>query len=346
MEPITSNDLKKEITELINSGENAYSVALFGISTHYLLGAQTEIDYDFFDFLEEVEMDAVPDAESDDGAFLELITLYYLLVENVQDFEKGVNWMPGLSPQQKQTILNWPKNYILSVFELKVMGKNVAYKDLRDGKVYDMGYAASEIGLTANNKEKIKLVSLILPTEDTYLAAPPVFYPINDLAFARMKKIPDTEEYEYAILLECSDFLDSKYSDDDVEFDDLDLSDYTFYPAVKNAGETDKSFAKRMLKQNTFFQIFAHYTQAEKLLVKVIKTFPQLFHAYTNANELLEALRLLFVGEEFDDEELTSSSDEVSIFWYTLIKEHLPKEVKAIKPYIISDGLDDDDLMF
>lgn len=351
VEQYNIDDLKKELTKMIGSGEDIYSISLFGITTHFLLNAKKTMDFAFFEYLEEVSPEVIsdPSSEDEEGSFLEVATLYYLLAKNNKGFKKSVNWLPEISAGQKKKIMDWPKNYILSIFELKDKNDEVFYKDVRDGKEYSMGFYASEIGLEKVNTDKLTIVSLIVPTDERYLATPPVFYPLNDLAFAKLKKTKDKADYEYAVLKESSDYLTNLYDDDDFDMDEFELDFdelHPFYPADRTLGESDKGFAKRLLEQSKFFEDFEYYNQAEKFMIKVIQTFPQLFHSDANAHELLEALRLIFVDEQFDADDLRMLSDEVPIFWFTLIKKHLSQEVAALEPYIVPDGFDDDELPF
>lgn len=351
MDRFDINDLKQELTKLIGMGEDAYSVALSGITSYHVISSQKSMDFGYFEFLEEVGADIDPDPflEEDKQAFLEISILYYLLARNSRSFRQAINWLPGLTADQKKIVSAWPKNYIFSIFQLKVKDDDVIYQDLKDGKEYTMNFSASSVGLADANKDKLTMISLIVPVGQHYMSAPLVFYPVNELAFAKMKKAKDKINYEYAVLLEASDYLSDLYEDDD-DFDFDDLFDYDdfhpFYAAERTSGESDQDFAKRLLEQSKFFEDFEHHSQAEKFMIKVIQTFPQLFHSYANAHELLEALRLLFVDEQFDVEELQMLSDEVPIFWFTLIKKHLPQEVAALEPYIVPDVFDDNELPF
>lgn len=198
---------EKEVRELIAGGEDPYSVALFGITTKYLLESQTKIDFGFFELLDEVDVIAGSPSsfEGDEGPYLELLALYYLIARNTLTFSQGVNWMTHLTPDQRQVILSWPKNYVLSVFDLIIKDDLVLHKDLKTGKEYLMDYSPEDIGLP-EDKLNIRLLTIIVPTEKNYLSAMPIFLPLDDLSLAKIKRSPSKQEYELALLIECSNF--------------------------------------------------------------------------------------------------------------------------------------------
>ncbi|MGG5318992.1 hypothetical protein [Enterococcus sp. AZ072] len=341
MKPINSNDLKKEVRELIAGGEDPYSVALFGITTKYLLESQTKIDFGFFELLDEVDVIAGSPSsfEGDEGPYLELLAFYYLIARNTLTFSQGVNWMTHLSPDQRQVILSWPKNYVLSVFDLIIKDDLVLHKDLKTGKEYLMDYSPEDIGLP-EDKLNIRLLTIIVPTEKNYLSAMPIFLPLDDLSLAKIKRSPSKQEYELALLIECSNFLDAQ-AEDNWENEEFLPEDVGFYPANRKFGESDKDFARRLLLQSKFFQDFPYHTHAEALMIKVVQTFPQLFFSTSNAHALLEAVEILFTKAKFNKMDFELMSDELAFFWCLLIKEHLPREVEALAPYLVPDKFDD-----
>ena len=342
MKPLNTTALKNELRELIMSGEDPYSVALFGITTHYLLEAQNNIDFPFFDLLDDVTRNFLTpdDYNGDAGPFLELLAFYYLLAQNVAGFSQSTHWMPLLTDEQRQTILKWPKNYVLSIFELSIKDENVWYKDLKTGKDYQLAYSPEELEVP-ENKQGLPLITILIPTEEGYLSSMPFFIPLDDFTFAKIKRSKGKREYELAVLKECNKYRDDQFEED---WDAIDFSfeEIRFRSAGRKSGETDEELAKRLLEQNAFFQNFPLYSQAEELMIKIIQTFPQMFFKNSDADALMEGLKMVFTMENFTKSDMNLMSDELSFFWYLLIKEHLPKEVAALTPYEGPKGFPDD----
>lgn len=345
VKPLNMTDLKNEMRELIINGEDPYSVALFGITTHYLLEAQNKIDFSFFELLDDVTMNFLTpeDYDGDAGPFLELLAFYYLLAQNVAGFSQSTNWMPMLTDEQRQTILKWPKNYVLSLFELSIKDETVWHKDMKTGKEYQLAYTPEDLELPMNPRN-VRLITILVPTEQGYLSSIPFFVPLDDFTFAKIKRSQGQREYELAILKECYKYRDDQYDEEDWNVEDFTFEDIRFHSAARKAEETDEAFAKRLLEQNPFFQNFPLYSQAENLMIKVIQTFPQLFFKNSDADALLEGIKMLFTMQTFTKSDMSLMSDELCFFWYLLIKEHLPEEVKALTPYNGPEGFSNDTL--
>lgn len=350
MEPLSTKELRKEMAELITDGEFPYSVAIFGISTHYLSGTQTKVDARYLRFLENIRLNipSAMEATDDDGALLELATFYYLLTQNQQAFQKGLEWMPKLTAKQKKKISTWPQKYVFSVFELIFKGTQVFSKNLIDGKEYLMVYSTTELDLQAPTST-IRMITILVPVEDAYLSAPPIFCPADDLLLAKLKQIKDKQTYGQTLLTQASQYVNNQIQQfmDEEAFEEERI----FYPANKRFGETDKGLAKRLLRQSEFFQHYPNYEQAENFLVKVISTFPQLFFAQSDGLALIEALEMLFTDQEIEEAELPMMANDLSVFWYFLLKKHLPDDVAAVEPIDLNQMMDfgpfsDDELPF
>lgn len=343
MKPLNTAELKKELRELIMSGEDPYSVALFGITTQYLLEAQHRLDFPFFELLDDVTKNFLTpdDYNGDAGPFLELLAFYYLLAQNVAGFSQGTHWMPLLTDEQRQTLLKWPKQYVLSLFKLSIKDGNVWHKDLKTGKEYQLVYSPEDLEFL-EDKHDIPLITILVPTEQGYLSAMPFFVPMDDFTFAKIKRSQGQREYELAILKECNKHRDDQYDQEDWDVVDFNFEEIRFHSAARKTEETDEELAKRLLGQHPFFKDFPLYSEAEELLIKVIQTFPQMFFKNSDADALLEGLKMLFTMQTFTKSDMSLMSDELCFFWYLLIKEHLPKEVEALTPFEGPKGFPDD----
>ncbi|WP_429965903.1 hypothetical protein [Enterococcus sp. AZ072] len=358
---VKHSQLKKELMQQVNNGDNPFKVALFA-ATQIFLSIVNDKKYiddeeasDFYHFLYNMtknELSPKANYEGETAEFFDLLVVYYLLVEHVdimRDFPDTVCWVPGLTPSQRRIMLTWPKTFVLSLFEVKQQGETIVYRDLNTRKLHDIDLPASNIHLTVDENKQNTVLALLVPIGKTYLSTQPIFYPIDDFTFADIKWM---ERYKAKGFEEScfygDDLLSSyyRYSKQknlcmkNTQATRSELEDLSFYPANRVLRETDQVMAQRLLKQHVFFHEFEHYAQAEKLLTKVISTFPQMFHSYANALDLTEALRLLFVGEKLTAEDLRDSSDEVSIFWYTLICQNLEEDVRAIEAYIVPELTD------
>lgn len=351
-------DLKQELTEKINQGEHPFKVALYA-SKEILLATVTTKKYqtdeeasDFHYFLystTKIPLSPEFDTKGELEDFFDLMLLYYLFIEHLdftRDFPDTVSWVPALTRSQRKIMLTWPDKYVLSLFEIIQQEERLVYKDLNTRKLYVIDTAVSDIHLTIDESKKDTVMALIVPIGETYLSTPPLYYAMDDVALADAKWIEIYKEIGFqANDYYCDDLLRSYYKyyqlnknrEKDQQSTKIELEDPAFYPANRVLKETDQAMAQRLLRQHVFFRKFDYFKQAEKLLTKVIRTFPQLFHPYANANDLMEALRLLFVGEEFTADDLRDSSDEVVIFWYSLICQSLPEDVKALKNYIVPE---------
>lgn len=343
MDQLTLNGLKTTLNTMAACNKNIYAIAYYGIIAYYRSSAKETYDIAFYKYVKDIGLEDIgmedpmlDPLDEDGGAFQLVATLYYLLSKNREAFKRGAIWLTRLSEKQREVVLSWPENYVFSIFDVQVNKKNVFYTDQRTGKNYRLKREDAETLRFGEGELKNKLVAILVPGEDGYLAVPPISYPVDDFTIARMNRNKDKNLYEYNVLKECANYLIQR--DDDAIIDGDDWEEFPhFYAAEKNPGESDQDFANRLLKQSRFFSNFKHRDQAEAFLIKVIQTFPQLFHSRANALELLEALRQLFVNEVLHDEDLIMFSNEVEIFWYSLILEHLPEDVKALKPYLFSE---------
>ncbi len=350
--------LKEELTERINKGEHPCKVALYAskqillaiVTGKKYLDDEDASDFSFFLYsITKIKLSPKFDIKGELEDFFDLMLLYYLFIEHLdymQDFPDTVCWVPGLTRGQRRIMLTWPRTFILSLFEVTQQDEHFVYKDLNTRKLHIIDAAASDIHLSIDENKKDTVLALIVPIGETYLSTQPIYYQMDDVALADAKWIDLYEESGYEASYDyCDDLLRSYYEDFKIskrceENQQLtrNLSkDPDFYPANRILKETDPAMAQRLLRQHEFFRKFEHLEQAEKLLAKVISTLPQLFHPYANAYDLIEALRLLFVGEVFTADELRDSSAEAPIFWYSLICQSLPEEVKALKSYIIPE---------
>lgn len=351
-------ELKKELLEKINQGEHPYKVALYA-SKQILFSIVTQKTYltdveasDFFHFLYDttnILLSPAFDTKGELEDFFDLLLLYYLFIEHLdftRDFPDTVSWVPALTRSQRRMMLTWPKTFVLSLFEIKQQGENLVYKDLNTRKLYVIDTAVSGIHLTIDESKKDTVMALIVPIGEAYLSTPPIDYSMDEVSLADARWIEIYKELGFeASDYYCDDLLRSyyeyytisKHCEEGPQSMKMELEDPTFYPGNRVMKESDRAMAQRLLRQHVFFRKFDYFKQAEELLTKVIRTFPQLFHPYANAYDLMEALRLLFVGEVFTAEDLIDSSDEVPVFWYSLICQSFPEDVKAMKHYIVPE---------
>ncbi|MGJ0706141.1 hypothetical protein [Enterococcus avium] len=329
-------EIKEKLRKAMAVNNDPYTVALLGLNMRYTYTLGTEPNDGFASFLAERIWnrydldDFLSDNQESEAlnSYLQLLAMYYLISEDTRQFKKIVNWLPGLTPTQKQLILSWPRKMILSVFKISVENNLVSFQDIKDDEVYSISFADPNIPRELA-KYDTPLLTFIVPTDTDYLSTMALScQPSEDLKKI-LREAKSKKDSELALI---NWFFDT--APEISEFSD-DLFDQEFHPAARKKNESTIDFARRLLAQDDKIIHFKYYDQFEGLMIKVIDTFPQMFFSAANAFPLLQAMKQLFTLKSEVEDFLNPNF--LSDFWELLIREHLPKEVKKLKRYRVSD---------
>lgn len=341
--PQSLAEIKEILRKTMAANNDPYTVALLGLNMRYTFTIDTESNDGFAKFLAEriwdrYDLDDFLSENQESAAlnsYFQVLAMYYLISEDKRQFQKIVNWLPGLTSAQKQVILSWPKKMVFSVFRTFVENDSVSFQDIKDEKIYSISFAdptmPNEIA-----KHDTPLLTFIVPTETSYLSTMALSCQISDELKKAISAANSKKESELALIdwffnkaLETSEFYDEPFEQD-------------FYPAARRKNESTIDFARRLLRLDEKIIHFKYYEQFEDLMIKVIDAFPQMFFSASNAFPLLLAMEQLFtVGSETDD---LFDPNYLPDFWELLIREHLPKELKKIKSCRVSaDYWDEED---
>lgn len=301
--PQSLAEIKEVLKKTMTANDDPYTVALLGLNMRYTFTLDTESNdgfakflaeriwdrYDLDDFLSENQESAALDS------YFQVLAMYYLISEDKRQFQKIVNWLPGLTSTQKQVILSWPKKMVFSVFKTSVENDSVTFQDIKDEKVYSISFAdpnmPSEIA-----KYDSPLLTFIVPTETSYLSTMALACQPSEELKKTISAANSKKESELALIdwffdaaPETSEFYDESFEQD-------------FYPATRRKNESTTEFARRLLSLDDKIIHFKYYDQFEALMIKVIETFPQMFFSASNAFPLLLALEQLFTVESETDD--------------------------------------------
>ena len=340
--PRSLAEIKEVLRKAMAVNNDPYTVALLGLNMRYTFTLNTESNdgfakflakrignrYDLDDFLLDSQESEALDS------YLQVLAMYYLISEDTQQFQKIVNWLPSLTSAQKQVILNWSKDMVFSVFKTFVEKDSVAFQDIKDEKIYSVSFAdpnmPSELA-----KYDTPLLTFIVPTDTDYLSTMALScQPTEDL-----KKVLNATNNKKESELALIDWFFNTAPEMSENYDEF--SEQSFYSAARRKNESTTDFARRLLQQDEKIIRFKYYDQFEAFTIKVIETFPQMFFQAANAFPLLLALEQLFtIGSETND---FFDQNYLPDFWELLIREHLAKEVKAIKSYRVSEDYWDEE---
>lgn len=336
LEPQSLWEIKDELKEMLADGVDPYIVALYGITLRYTFTSSDRPDDGFMTFLEEqlVKTDniAIAFLKNEESAalidYMRILSMYYIISEDYRNYRKIVNWLPGLTAKQKQVVLTWPEQMIFSVFNVRKENDSIHFQDLKDDHTYLVEIIEPE-AVNEIERFNFSVMTMLLPTETNYLSAPPILCQTDTEIESAFKSAKSKKESEIALLNWYNNWLS------EADRFHIDQLEDPFYPAAREEKESTRLFAKRLLSQDEELLHFEHYAQLEALMIKVIDTFPQMFFPDSNAHSLLDAMRKLFTKGSEQDEFL--DLDYLPDFWYLLIREHLPKEVKKIENWQVSE---------
>lgn len=294
------------------------------------------------------------------GAYGMSISMMYLFStsKGQAELKKIVDWMP---PEiDKETVLQWQENYIFSVFIPKNAGGKLNFIDFKDKKVYPTKEAYQFLDLEDDHEDDLYMMVMLVPLPDgTYLDTQGAICPLDLKLQKVLSGKLEKGVYAEKLLYYFRDFLEELMMmerDDDEEFMGTDCD---YYPLERFSGESDRQFARRLLKQEDDAEAFPEPKMMEDLLVKIIQKFPQLILPRANALALVQGIIEVFVNpdpDETDKEEDELRGEDLSHFWYLLIVEYFPEEVRGIKKMMdasgfwdeenFSDDFDPDDMPF
>ncbi|AOF48664.1 hypothetical protein [Tetragenococcus halophilus] len=346
--------LKQEISTMLSFNLNPYMVFALYIMERFEYTHVEKMKPDVTQFMDNYYLD-FPDLDKimdhielreAFNSYLQIVQYYYLLTttSGKEEFEKIVEWLPTEN-KQRQTLLSWPDNYIISLFHPIISEGTLYFQDLKDQNNYDVYVEDGSELMDIIQEKQPTFLSLLFPTENGYTISPLV----ECQHFDNLKDILDNDlpktKWESELFLWYRDNLSYILNSATLDPFGEDLLP-EFYSAERFANESDTDFADRLLDQDPMFENFPYVLELKQLLVKVIQTFPQLFIARANVFPLLDALKVLFSDIEIESKIDEYLGDSLSHFWILLILEYLPEEVKMIEEFKVDpdDWTDYDDL--
>lgn len=343
---------KALIEKDLSEGVNPYSVAPFAMLTYLNIKMKETPIAELADLYEAYMPDketmsrvAENDPEFEQNQIFYLILGLYYLLENKNGqkiFREVIEWAPF--PSEKKELSKWPTEGTFSLFTLKTKNKQTFYHDELLGKDFPTDIPADQVRQVQTmvpNHGAIQFIGLVPPldplekTYDFSFTIPVLF---EEKIVREVKQLAKDEDLEsaqhYLFALYKISFEAMIHNEDVSPFTEESFSsgffETSFIPLNKLAGEKNLAFAKRLTSLDPQLVGFPYLKEMQRLLARVIKTFPKLFIERANAVPLIEAMKDIFtdVASDPDDDDLLS--DDVYHFWKILIETHLADDIAEI----------------